>query len=164
MAAAPPPLRVRPRTINSTVRSGDSIAIADVDGDGKPDVLLADARQIVWFRNPTWERFVMAENLTPRDHVCLAARDLDGDGKAEVAVGAGWNPNDTTNSGGVFILASGLDPTRPWTVRKLPHEPTTHRMDWVRRADGTYALAVLPMHGRANIDGAGVGVKFLGHA
>ena len=32
--------------------------------------------------------FVMAENLTPKDNVCIAAQDIDGDGKCEVAVGA----------------------------------------------------------------------------
>ena len=67
-------------------------------------MLLADAKQIVWYRAPNWEKFVMAENLTPKDNVSIAARDLDGDGKAEVAVGAEWNPSDTVNSGAVLGL------------------------------------------------------------
>ena len=162
-SAAEPSLRVRPQTIDANISIGYGLAIADVDGDGKPDILLADARQIVWYRNPTWEKFVMAENLTPKDNVCIAARDLDGDGKCEVAVGAEWNPNDTVNSGAVFLLEAPADRTQRWTSKKLPHEPTTHRMQWLREADGKFFLAVLPLHGRGNKNNRGEGAQFLGY-
>jgi hypothetical protein len=162
-AAEPPPLRVRAQTIDPAIQIGYGLAIADVDGDRKNDVLLADAKQIVWYRAPGWEKFVMAENLTPKDNVCIAARDLDGDGKAEVAVGAEWNPADTVNSGAVFLLDAPSDRTQRWTPRKLPHEPTTHRMHFVRGADRTFSLVVLPLHGRGNKNGAGEGVQVLGY-
>src|SRR5689334_11334763 len=84
VAPAAEPLRVKPETIDAKIQIGYGLAIADIDGDKKPDILLADAKQIVWYRNPTWEKFVIAENLTPKDNVCIAARDLDGDGKAEI--------------------------------------------------------------------------------
>ncbi len=161
--AALPELRVRPQTIDAKIQIGYGLAIADVDGDGKPDILLADAKQIVWYRNPTWEKFVMAENLTPKDNVCLAARDLDGDGKCEVAVGAEWNPGDTVNSGAVFILEAPADRTQRWKAVKLPHEPTTHRMQWMQRSNKKWFLAVLPLHGRGNKNNEGEGVKFLGY-
>src|SRR3546814_14288445 len=61
------------------------VCSSDLDGDGKDDIVLCDAKQIAWYRNPSWEKFVIAENLTARDHVCVAARDLDGDGRAEIA-------------------------------------------------------------------------------
>jgi hypothetical protein len=162
-AAELPVLRMRAQTIDPAIQIGYGLAIADVDGDRKDDILLADAKQIVWYRAPTWEKFVMAENLTPKDNVCIAARDLDGDGKAEVAVGAEWNPSDTINSGAVFLLEPPTDRTQRWAAKKLPHEPTTHRMHWVRGVDRTYALAVLPLHGRGNRNGAGEGVQFLGY-
>jgi hypothetical protein len=158
-AADAPTLRVRAQTIDAAIQIGYGLAIADVDGDKKDDVLLADAKQIVWYRAPNWEKFVMAENLTPKDNVCIAARDLDGDGKAEVAVGAEWNPSDTVNSGAIFLLEAPKDRTQRWTARKLPHEPTTHRMHWVRGVDRSYSLVVLPLHGRGNKNGAGEGVQ-----
>lgn len=161
--AAEPAFRVRPQTIDAKISIGYGLAIADVDGDGKADILLADAKQIVWYRNPTWEKFVMAENLTAKDNVCIAARDLDGDGKCEVAVGAEWNPGDTVGSGAIFLLNAPADRTRRWTAVKLPHEPTTHRMHWMRGADGKFFLAVLPLHGRGNKNNAGEGVAFLGY-
>src|SRR5262249_1194501 len=70
-----------------------------------------------------------------------------------------WNPNDTVNSGAVFFLQAPADRTQRWTAKKLPHEPVTHRMHWMRGADRTYSLVVLPLHGRGNKNGAGEGVK-----
>lgn len=162
-AAELPTLRVRAQTIDAAIQVGYGLAIADVDGDRKDDILLADAKQIVWYRAPAWEKFVMAENLTPRDNVCIAARDLNGDGKAEVAVGAEWNPGDTVNSGAIFLLEAPQDRTQRWTAKKLPHEPTTHRMHWMRGADRSYSLVVLPLHGRGNKNGAGEGVNVLAY-
>ena len=166
-AAAPaaelPALKVRPQTIDAKISIGYGLAIADVDGDGQPDILLADQKQIVWYRAPKWEKFVMAENLTPKDNVCIAARDLDGDGKCEVAVGAEWAPNDTVNSGAIFLLNAPADRTQRWSAVQLPHEPTTHRLHWMRGADGKFFLAVLPLHGRGNKNNAGAGVAFLGY-
>jgi len=161
-SAALPALKVRPQVIDAQIKIGYGLVIADVDGDGRSDILLADARQIVWYRAPKWEKFVMAENLTEKDNVCIAARDLDGDGKAEVAVGAEWNPNDTVKSGAVFLLDAPADRTQRWTPRRLPHDPTTHRMHWVRMSSG-WTLAVLPLHGRGNRNGEGEGVRVLGY-
>jgi len=147
--------------IDAKIEIGYGLAVADVDGDKKPDILLADKKQIVWYRNPNWERFVMAENLTKLDNVCIAAADIDGDGKAEVAVGAEWNPNDTINSGAVFYLIAPKDRTQKWDPVELPHEPTVHRMRWVRNGSGKFELIVAPLHGRGNKGGEGAGVKIL---
>lgn len=149
--------------IDSTVGIGYGLALADVDGDGRTDILLADKDLIVWYANPTWKKHVMAEKLTEKDHVCIAARDIDGDGKAEVAVGAQWNPGDTVDSGAVFYLEAPTDRTLRWTPIQLTHEPTTHRMRWVRNRAGRYDLIVAPLHGRGNKAGAGAGVRILAY-
>lgn len=164
LPASPP--RFEAQTIDSEVSIGYGIALGDVDGDGKPDILLADKKQFVWYRNGDWKKFVMAENLTASDNVCIAARDLDGDGKVEVAVGAQWNPGETsddTKSGAVFYLVRPDDPTRQWEAIPLHHEPTTHRMRWVRDGKGKHFLVVLPLHGRGNQNGEGAGVKILAY-
>lgn len=156
----------REQVIDSNISIGYGLALADVDGDKKPDILMADKKQIVWYRNGDWKRFVMAENLTESDNVCIAARDLDGDGKAEVAVGAQWNPGETSNdslSGAVFFLQRPNDLNQSWTPVRLHHEPTVHRMRWVKDSKGKYFLVVLPLHGRGNKGGEGVGVKVIAY-
>ena len=182
LAAEPPVPQFRGVTLDAKVQIGYGLALADVDGDKATDVLLADKRQILWYRNPgkdkatdpaAWTRHVIAENLTEKDNVCIAAQDIDGDGKAEIAVGAEWNPGDTEKSGAVFYLVAPADRTQPWKAIKFPEvEPTTHRMRWVKVDTGApaakggkpvaqWGLLVQPLHGRGNKAGEGVPVKVL---
>src|SRR5687768_6871045 len=65
-------IRFTEQTIDSAIQIGYGLALGDVDGDGRTDILLADKKQIVWYRNGDWKKFVMAENLTAADNVCLA--------------------------------------------------------------------------------------------
>src|SRR5688572_6701378 len=135
--------KFEPQVIDNNVAIGYGIAIGDVDGDKKPDILLADKKHFVWYRNGDWKRFVMIENLTTSDNVCIAARDIDGDGKVEVAVGAQWNPSETTDtikSGAVHYLIRPKDPTQIWKTVNLHHEPVTHRMRWVKSSGNRYHL------------------------
>ena len=154
----------REQTIDDKIEIGYAVTVTDVDGDGKPDILVVDKKQIVWYHNPDWAKHVIAENLTEHDNVCIAARDIDGSGKCSIAVGAEWNPSDTVNSGAVFYLIPPADRTQKWEPVKFPSvEPTTHRMKWVKRENGRFDLVVLPLHGRGNTNGAGAGVKVLAY-
>ena len=153
-------------TIDDKVKIGYGTAIADMNGDKKPDIILCDARNIAWYENPSWKKHIIVENLTPRDHVCIAVRDIDGDGRAEIAAGAQWNPgetSDTAKSGAVFYLIPPADRTQKWTPVQLKHEPTTHRMRWFATPTGKFDLVVLPLHGRGNKGGKGDGVRTLAY-
>jgi hypothetical protein len=163
LAAEPPSPNFKAVDVDTKVGIGYGVAVADVNGDRKPDILLADKNLIVWYENPSWTRHIMAEKLTALDHVCIAAQDVDGDGKCEVAVGAGWNPNDTLNSGAVFYLLPPNDRAQKWEPVTLPHEPTVHRMRWVKNSDGGYDLVMVPLHGRGNTPatGEGAGVRII---
>ncbi len=159
------------QVVDNQINIGYGLAIGDVDGDGRPDILLADQKEFVWYQNPgnkasLWKRYVMAANLTPQDNVCIAARDLDGDGRVEVAVGAGWNPSETsdsTKSGAVFYLIRPQDPTQKWEPVRLHHEVTTHRMRWAKVGKADYQLIVVPLHGLGNKNGEGRGVRIWGY-
>ena len=157
-----------PQTLDDQIEIGYGLVIGDVDGDGHRDVVLADKSEFAWYQNPgergeSWTRHLMLQNVTERDNVCLAARDLDGDGRVEVAVGANWNPgetSDTAKSGGVFFLVAPHDRTSLWRAVPIrPYDPTTHRMHWVRWSDDRYRLVVLPLHGLGNRRGEGDPVR-----
>ncbi len=155
-----------PQVLDEEIAIGYGLAIGDVDGDGKPDILLADKKEFVWYRNGDWERHVMVSDITERDNVCIAARDINGDGKVEVAVGAQWNPGETTDetaSGSVHYLIRPEDPTQTWDVVDLPHVPTIHRMRWVNTGPTSFQLIVLPLHGIGNTKGEGKGVQVLAY-
>ncbi len=164
--AAPVP-KFESQTIDPGISIGYGLAIGDVDGDKKPDILLADAKEIVCYKNPEWKKTVIARGLSLRDNVCLAAEDLNGDGKVEIAAGANWNPGETSDlvqSGSVHYLVRPETEGELWKPVPLPHEPTVHRMRWARCGANRWALVVLPLHGRGNKNGDGEnGVQILAY-
>ncbi len=169
--ANPNPTPLQPvfeaEVLDNNVSIGYGLAIGHVDADGQVDILLADKKQFVWYQNGSWQRHVMVENLTERDNVAIAARDINGDGLVEVAVGAMWNPGETTDaslSGSVHYLIRPDDPTDMWEPVALHHEPTTHRMRWVKSGSNTFDLVVLPLHGVGNQGGEGAGVKVMAYS
>ncbi|MCO8124627.1 VCBS repeat-containing protein [Stieleria sp. TO1_6] len=145
------------------IEIGYGVQLADVDGDGKTDIVLADRKTFQWYQNPSWTKHVIAKDLTERDNVCITARDIDGDGKCEIAVGGQWNYRESVKDGAVFYLEPPADRTQLWKPIKLHNEPSTHRMHWVRVQDDQFRLVVKPLRGRGSIDGDGPGLKILAY-
>ena len=150
-------------TIDDEVGIGYGVQLADMNSDNLIDIILVDKDKVSWYENPSWKRHMLVGHLTKRDHVCLTARDLDGDGVAEIALGAEWNPNDTLNSGAVFYLSPRENAQFPWITVPLRHEPTTHRMHWVKGISGSYDLVVKPLHGRGNKNNQGEPLKVIAY-
>ena len=86
-----PPLFKWRKVEIAKISIGYGVQLTDVDGDKKIDIVLCDKKTIQWYQNPSWEKHVIARDLTKRDNVCVTARDIDGDGKCEIAVGGQWN-------------------------------------------------------------------------
>jgi hypothetical protein len=143
------------------IEIGYGLQMADVNGDGKTDIVLADKSTIQWYENPTWAKHVIARDLTKRDNVCITARDIDGDGKCEIAVGGQWNFRETIKDGAVFYLIAPEDPAEPWTPVELHHEPSVHRMHWIKGTANQFHLVVKPLRGRGSVDGEGAGIRVL---
>ncbi|MFK8112254.1 MAG: FG-GAP repeat domain-containing protein [Rubripirellula sp.] len=142
---------------------GYGLKMADVNGDGKTDIVLADKKTIQWYESPNWTKHVIASDLTKRDNVCIAARDIDGDGKCEIAVGGQWNYKESVKDGAVFYLHPSDDRRQPWTPKELHHEPSVHRMHWVKGPANAFQLVVKPLRGRGSVDGNGSGLRVLAY-
>ena len=131
-----------------------AVTTADVDGDGKPDVVAATEDSVVWFANPSWEKHVLVKGVTARDNVCIQPHDIDGDGKVDFALGAGWQPANTKDGGTLQWIRrppgdAGGDGDRPWQVFPIGSEPTLHRIRWGDvLGTGRKQLVVAPLQGR----------------
>jgi hypothetical protein len=61
-----------------------SLTTADIDGDGKIEIITGGSSALLWYRPATLERGKIADGSF---HVGLATEDLDGDGLKEVVAG-----------------------------------------------------------------------------
>ena len=73
-------------TLATDLKGGYQVIVADVNHDGKPDLiaLASGMKELFWFENPTWERHVIVGNQSHM--INCAAWDTDGDGIPEIVL------------------------------------------------------------------------------
>ncbi|MFO0810668.1 MAG: FG-GAP-like repeat-containing protein [Gemmataceae bacterium] len=143
-------VRFRVQEIDRSLKVGYAVITTDVNGDGKPDIVVVDTNQVVWYENPTWKKRVIISGQTKTDNVCIAAADIDGDGQIDFALGADWGALNRTRDGGTIQwLQRGKTLDEPWTVHAIGEEPSVHRMRFVDfDGSGKPKLVVVPLMGR----------------
>jgi hypothetical protein len=128
--AAADPARLVAHTVATGLKGGYQVVVADLNHDGKPDLiaLASGMTELVWFENPTWERHVIASNLSRMINV--AAWDFDGDGIPEIVLASGFSMEAKKSVGTVSVLHHNGDPRLPWTIQEIDRLPTSHRLRW----------------------------------
>ena len=137
-------------TIDGDLASGYQPVVADLNRDGRPDVIGLSTRigELAWYENPGWERHVLATGLNRS--INAAARDLDGDGIPEIALAHEFGTTHAGSLGILSLLTHNGDPTEPWSIREVDRTPTVHRIRWAD-PDGTGrpVLVSAPLSGPA---------------
>lgn len=110
-------------------RSGYQVAVTDMNGDGRPDIVAVstDTGEVVWYENPSWKKHDII-NL-PRS-VDVAPHDLDGDGRPELAVASGFYFGDSSRGGDIQWLDQPEKAGEPWRVHPIAVDPVNHRIAW----------------------------------
>ncbi|QDV38362.1 FG-GAP repeat domain-containing protein [Tautonia plasticadhaerens] len=123
------------------------VEVADVDADGRPDVIALGGGTCAWYRNPSWrKRIITGPDATP-GIISSAATDLDGDGRAEVAIAYDFAMLEPKR-GSLGLASPGDSPDDPWTFRPLVEVPSIHRVRWADvDGDGRPDLVVAPLFG-----------------
>ena len=138
-----------PHVITDDMPGAYCIRAADVDGDGKVDVI-AQGREVVWFKNPTWERFPIVSET--RGNIFLAPADLTGDGLPEIVLASDFGLAKSSEGGTLTLFERKADLQDPWTGRKIGAEPTAHRLYWAELdGEAPKELLVSPIIGHGAI-------------
>lgn len=132
----PAPARFTEHTIDTGLTEGYQVVIADLNHDGKPDIiaLASGLHELRWYENPGWKKHVIVSGID--DPINAAAWDVDGDGFPEIALAHGFSNVYAKSAGIISILTHNGDPTGPWSAKEIDRLPTSHRLRFAD-IDGT---------------------------
>jgi hypothetical protein len=88
-AAAPPAVQFVRHDIDSGAfgQVTEGINVGDIDGDGRPDIVVGGDNYLVWFHNPDWAPNLIASGFKFAGGAMVVVRDIDGDGRLDVMTG-----------------------------------------------------------------------------
>lgn len=137
-------------TLDESMQGGYGVEIADVDGDGRLDIiaLATNPAQLAWYRNPDWEKFVISS--VAERNIDAAPRDIDGDGDIDLVLASEFALGASTEGGLIHWLENPGDPTenQEWVMHYIDEIPTAHRIKWGDvNGDGAEELINLPIIG-----------------
>jgi hypothetical protein len=124
------PAKFVEHTIATDLKGGYQVVIADLNHDGKPDLIAVASGmpELVWYENPTWERHVIAGGLSRM--INCAAWDMDGDGIPEIVLASEFSNEAKKSVGIVSVLRHDGDSRRPWKMTEIDRLATSHRLRW----------------------------------
>jgi hypothetical protein len=128
LLAASPPAAFSEHTIASDLRAGYQVVAADLNGDGKLDLIALGSgmTELVWYENPTWQRHVIVSGVS-RMINCAALVPKDG-GIPDIVLASEFSMQAADSPGVVSVLRHNGDPRQPWTIQEIDRLPTSHRL------------------------------------
>jgi hypothetical protein len=145
--------RFRTQEIDKSLKVGYAVVLADVNADGKKDVVVCDSNRVVWFDNAgDWKLHTITQGQVKPDNVCIDLYDIDGDKDLDLVLGADWQFNNTKSGGTLQWLEQGANIDEPWKVHPILKElPTLHRVRFANvTGDEKAELIVAPLKGRGS--------------
>jgi len=142
--ATPGPIRFERHDID-TYPGGYQVAVADVSGNGRPDVLAlsTSANRVDWYENPGWRRRPIAQTA---QNIDLAPFEVDG--RLEIALANEFYYADSARGGHVDLLRRPADLENPWPIERIAVDPVVHRLRWGDLdGDGRPELVHAPIFG-----------------
>jgi len=109
--------------------AGYQVAVADINGDGRPDViaLSTEADRVNWYENPSWRRHPVARTAKNID---LAVGDFDGSGRQAIALASGFYFNESSRGGEIQLLRQPAKADELWPRQPIAMDPVVHRLRW----------------------------------
>ena len=128
----------RARTIDPDIRGIHCLLRADVDGDGKGDLVINNfvpegplADSVAWFRAPDepreaphWERHVFADGDARGGSHYFGFGDVTGDGRGDIAIGAKGEPFEDGNWFAYWTHPGEEGVEGPWEKTVIAREQT----------------------------------------
>lgn len=163
-----PIVRFESQEIAKDLSIGYAVAIADINEDQKPDIVVVDKHRVLWYENPTWKPRLILQGKTRPDNVCLCLLDIDGDKHLDIVLGADWKPFNTSSGGTLQWLKRGKTLDEEWTMYPIGEEPMVHRVHVADiDGDGKQEFVMVPLMGRQSTQRAnwmdGRPVRVLGY-